>query len=198
MSEVIDTFKAVSRDPSGKGGARKLRAAGQAPAIAYGKGREPVYFSIDPKEFAKSRLHYGLSHLYHIDIEGGETIPALIKDVQVDAFRNKLLHVDFWSVDVTAPVSLSVPLEFTGRPKGVVKGGTFRALRRAVMLTGLPGQIPDLLVIDTADMDLSETINLENLDLPEGVKPTAEDNHAVAMVVAPKAGRVKAEEDKKK
>ena len=136
--------------------------------------------------------------MYHIDIEGGETIPALIKDVQVDAFRNKLLHVDFWSVDVNEPVNLSVPLEFTGRPKGVVKGGTFRGLRRAVMLTGLPGKIPDNLVIDTADMDLSETINLEDLDLPEGVKPTADDNHAVAMVVAPKAGRVKAEEDKKK
>jgi large subunit ribosomal protein L25 len=196
MSEILDTFKATSREPAGKSGARKLRLAGQAPAIAYGKGREPVYFSIDPKEFAKSRLHYGLSHLYFIDIEGGEKIPALIQDVQVDAFRNKLLHVDFWSVDVNTPVSLSVPLEFTGRPQGVVKGGTFRGLRRAVMLTGLPGKIPDSLTIETSHLDLSDSICLENLDLPEGVTPTADDNHAVAMVVAPKAGRVKAEEDK--
>jgi hypothetical protein len=64
------------------------------------------------------------------------------------------------------------------------------------MLTGLPGKIPDSLTIETGHLDLSESICLENLDLPEGVTPTADDNHAVAMVVAPKAGRVKAEEEK--
>jgi large subunit ribosomal protein L25 len=196
MSEIIDTFKAISREPAGKGAARKLRAAGQTPAIVYGKGREPLYFSIDPKEFAKSRLHYGLSHLYFIEVEGGEKISALIQDIQVDAFRDKLLHVDFWSVDLNSPVSLSVPLEFTGRPQGVVKGGTFRGLRRSVMLTGLPGKIPDSLTIETSHLDLGESVYLENLDLPEGITPTAEDNHAVAMVVAPKAGRVEDEEDK--
>ena len=63
------------------------------------------------------------------------------------------------------------------------------------MLTGLPGR--SRCPCYQQDMDLSETINLEDLDLPEGVKPIADDNHAVAMV-APKAGRVKAEEDKKK
>jgi len=196
MSQVVtDTFKAISRAPSRKGGARKLRASGLAPAIAYGKGREPIFFSIDPKEFAKSRLHYGLSHLYYIDVEGEEKIPALIKDVQVDAFRNKLLHVDFWSVDLSVPVTLSVPLEFEGRPQGVVKGGTFRGLRRAVMLTGLPGKIPDVLSLETSHLDLGESVCLENLDLPEGVTPTADDNHALAMVVAPKAGQVEAEEE---
>lgn len=197
MSELSDTFKATQRTPAGKGGARKLRAAGLTPAIAYGKGIEPVLFGIDPSEFAQARLHYGLSHLYHVVLEGGEKLPVLIKEVQVDDYRNKLLHVDFWKVDLTVPVTLSVPVEFDGRPKGVVKGGTFRALRRSVLLTGLPGAIPDSLHLNTNHLDLGESICLENLELPENVRPAADDNHALAMVQAPKAGRDDGEEETK-
>ena len=78
----------------------------------------------------------------------------------------------------------------TGRPAGVVKGGKFRQLRRNVDLVGRPGTIPNKLVIDITNLDAGESIRLENLDLPEGVKPAAEDNHAVCMVAAPKRGQL--------
>ena len=190
MSEVNGTLKAKGRAPNKKGGARKLRANGWVPAVAYGKGQEPVHFAVEPTEFVRARRHFGRTHLYQVAIEDGETLPVLIKDVQVDAFRNELLHVDFWRVELDQPVTLAVPVEFTGRPVGVVKGGKFRGLRRTVDLVALPGNTPDKLVLDTSHLDLGESIRLEDLDLPEGVKPAAEDNHAVATLIAPKAGQL--------
>ena len=194
MSEVNGTLKVKGRAPTKKGGARKLRATGWVPAVAYGQGHEPVHFAVEPTEFVRARRQFGRTHLYQVAIEGGDTLPVLIKDVQVDAFRNELLHIDFWRVDLEKPVTLSVPLEFTGRPAGAVKGGQFRGLRRTVALTALPGQTPDKLVLDTSHLDLGDSIRLEHLDLPEGVKPAAEDNHALATLIAPKAGQEEQEE----
>ena len=192
MSEVNGTLKAKGRTPAQKGGARKLRASGWVPAIAYGAGHEPVHFAVEPTEFIRARRQFGRTHLYQIEVEGGDTLAVLIKDVQVDAFRNELLHIDFWRVDLEKPVTLPVPVEFTGRPQGVVKGGKFRSLRRTVDLTCLPGKTPEKLVLDTSHLDLGDSIRLEHLDLPEGVTPAADDNHAVATLIAPKAGQLEA------
>ena len=74
--------------------------------------------------------------------------------------------------------------------KANFKGGKFRGLRRTVDLVALPGKTPDKLVLDTSGLDLGDSIRLEDLDLPEGVKPAAEDNHAVAILIAPKAGQL--------
>jgi len=190
MAEFKDVLAAQARKPSAKGAARKLRAAGRLPAVVYGKGVEPLHISIETKEFVESRKHFGKTHLYHVDVEGGNKVPVLIQDIQVDRLRRDVQHVDFWAVDLKKPVTLRINLEMTGRPAGVVKGGKFRQLRRTVDLVGNPGTIPNKLVIDITDLDAGESIRLENLDLPEGVKPAAEDNHAVCMVAAPKRGQL--------
>lgn len=190
MSNIQDVFKAEARSPNSKGAARKLRAAGRLPAVVYGQGQEPLHVSVSTKDFVEGRQHFGRTHLYHVDVEGGQKIPVLIKDIQVDRFRRDVQHIDFWAVDMSKDVTLRTDLEMVGRPQGVVKGGKFRQLRRNVDLVGRPGTIPNKLVIDITSLDAGESIRLENLDLPEGVKPAAEDNHAVCMVAAPKRGQL--------
>ena len=190
MSNFQDVLTAEARNPDSKGAARKLRAAGRLPAVVYGKGVEPLHISVETKQFVESRTHFGRTHLYYVDVQGGEKVPVLIQDIQVDRFNREVQHVDFWAIDLEKPVTLRVNLEMTGRPAGVVKGGKFRQLRRTVDLVGKPGTCPNKLVIDITKLDAGESIRLENLDLPEGVKPAAEDNHAVCMVAAPKRGQL--------
>ena len=64
----------------------------------------------------------------------------------------------------------------------------YKSLPHNIFGTG--ANIPNKLVIDITNLDAGESIRLENLDLPEGVKPAAEDNHAVCMVAAPKRGQL--------
>ena len=45
MSTV--SFSATKRDTTGKGVARKLRAAGQVPAVIYGHARQPQPLALD-------------------------------------------------------------------------------------------------------------------------------------------------------
>ena len=188
MSNVPTTLAAKPRQPGKKGVSRKLRASGWAPAIAYGPGREPVHFAVRPDDFIAMRRHYGRTHLFTIDVDGGETIKALIKDIQVDNLHRKLLHIDFWAADLTKHVSMQTRLEFTGKSIGVVKGGKFRMLRQTVMLKGPPGSIPEHFTVDITDLEIGDSIMLSNLGLPEGVIPDYDDDIPVATVVAAKVG----------
>ncbi len=43
-------LKAEKREESGKGAARKLRAAGRVPAVLYGHGVGPMAVSVDAKD----------------------------------------------------------------------------------------------------------------------------------------------------
>ena len=131
-------------------------------------------------------------------MENGETVPALIKDIQVDSFRNRLLHVDFWKVSLDQNVTLPVGLEFTGRCRGVVKGGKFQSLRRTIPVVGRPGTHPESVTMDIRNLDIGASIRVSELPLPEGAKPAGEDDYAIATVIAPKRGQMAKEEDKKK
>ena len=197
MSELSNVLKVKNREPGGKSQARKLRAENLCPAVVYGDGSEAVHFSLDSKAFVNARREFGRTHLYQLKMENGETVPALIKDIQVDSFRNRLLHVDFWKVSLATNVTLPVGLEFTGRCRGVVKGGKFQPLRRTIPVVGRPGAHPDSVTMDITDLDIGESIQVSQMPLPEGAKPAGEEDYAIATVIAPKRGQMAKEEEKK-
>ena len=53
-------FPATVRTAAGKGSARKLRSAGQIPAIIYGHGRDPQALALDAHTFGRllERISY--------------------------------------------------------------------------------------------------------------------------------------------
>jgi large subunit ribosomal protein L25 len=187
MSEIQDKITATPRSGSGKSVTRKLRAAGIAPAVVYGTGREATALSVNATELVRTRREFGASHIYSVDVEGGDSFRAYIREIQVDAVTREIQHVDFWAVDMDKPVTMEVRLEIEGRSKGVVAGGHFEKLRRVVRLTGLPTAMPDKVVLDISELGAGETYHVSDLVLPEGVAPAAgDDNYSLASVSIPK------------
>ena len=187
MSEIQDKIAATPRSGSGKSVTRKLRAAGMAPAVVYGSGREATALSVNAKDLVRTRREFGASHIYRVDVEGGDPFSAYIREIQVNAVTREVQHVDFWAIDMDKPVTMKVRLEVEGRSKGGVAGGHFEKLRRVVRLTGLPKAVPDKVVLDISELGAGETYHVSALVLPEGVTPAAgDDNYAIATVSAPK------------
>ena len=59
MVEVNNVIKCSPRVRKGKGSARKIRAEGQTPVVAYGPGSEPRHLKLDPYIFGFQRRKYG-------------------------------------------------------------------------------------------------------------------------------------------
>ena len=187
---MSDSLAVEVRETTGKGVARKLRAAGRAPGILYGHELEPVSLVFDPEalDLLVRKSDAGLNTL--IDLEGDSQVAGktvLIKDMQRHPVRGTLMHVDLYAINVTERISVAVPIHLVGTPEGVTMGGGLldHSLRE-VELDCLPRAIPDSVSIDVSALQLGDSLHVSDLDLPEGVELRTDAAQSVASVVAPR------------
>ncbi len=180
------TVAVDQRDETGKGPARRLRAAGQIPAIFYGRKTDPIKLALNAHEFRKLLEQGGSNPLFDLRIDETTTRSALLKERQVNPTDGKILHLDFHEVLMDEVVEVTVPVEFEGKPIGVEKGGDFLIVMREIRVSCLPGNIPAKIVVDVTTLELGHSIHVGEITLPEGVTPDMEAGIALASVTAPK------------
>lgn len=201
MLDINSTILAKGREAGGKkGAARKLRAMGRVPAIAYGPKQAPRHLSLDPKIFPLQRMRFGLGHLYDVNVSdaqdgGPQAFKCLIRDIQSDPVTRMLLHVDLYAVDMTRPLTVDVEIELTGKAAGIIDGGLLSQILRSAEVICLPSQIPAKLVADVTPLGVGDSLHLSDIKLPEGVKFSAQHDEAVALVVEPDAAPTTPAED---
>lgn len=199
MLEIGTTIVASTRTAGGKkGAARKLRAQGRVPAIAYGPKQSPRLLTLDPKLFPLQRKRFGLGHLYDVSVEEGQdggpaSFKCLIKNIQVDPVTRQLLHVDLFAVDMTRELDVEVNIELIGKAAGIIDGGLLTQILRSVQVKCLPDRIPTKLEADVTPLGVGDSLHLSDIKLPEGVRFTAHGDEAVALVAEPEAAPAETE-----
>ncbi len=134
------TIQGQKRESVGKKSTKALRDAELVPCVVYG-GKEPLHFSTEEKSF-KNLVYTPEAHTVSIEV-GGQTIPAVLQDIQFHPITDRILHVDFYQLSADKPVVMEVPVKITGRAKGVVAGGVLRQSFRKLKLKAVPANLPD-------------------------------------------------------
>ena len=129
------TIQGQKRESVGKKSTKALRDAELVPCVVYG-GKEPLHFSTEEKSF-KNLVYTPEAHTVSIEV-GGQTIPAVLQDIQFHPITDRILHVDFYQLSADKPVVMEVPVKITGRAKGVVAGGVLRQSFRKLKLKAVP------------------------------------------------------------
>ena len=102
-------------------------------------------------------------------------------DYQIDPVKHSLLHVDLLRVDVSKPVTVSVPIKPVGTAFGVkTEGGFEEMVSREVRIECLPLDIPESLEVDITDLHVGEAIRAK--DLPASDKWTLADFEQKVLV----------------
>jgi large subunit ribosomal protein L25 len=166
-----------SRDTRGKHRNRRLRLAGQVPAVLYGHGLECVPLSVD-SEAITAAIRHG-SRL--VSLTGAVTESAFIRDLQWDTFGTQIVHIDFTRISEHEIVEVRVPVELRGEAPGVREGGVVVQLIHEVELACPASVIPERLAVNINHLKLTETILLSALKLPEGAKVLAADMEAIVV-----------------
>jgi large subunit ribosomal protein L25 len=193
MSEVNLLVKA-GRTP-GSRESRRIRLTGQIPAIVYGKGvPEPVPVSVDARDLHNA-LHTeaGSNAIISLEIEGRDILTTMARVIERHPFRSEYRHIDFVTVDLTQTVIAEVNIQFEGAPVGVREGGVFSPRRTTVVIEVLPTEIPAFIELDVSDVELNESLRIEDLPELEGIVYT-EDPEAVIMSVTVPAAEIEEEE----
>jgi large subunit ribosomal protein L25 len=173
----------------GKGEAKRLRRAGQVPAILYGVA-EPMNIAVQPKDIYRLvHGHEGSTQLLRVSFaDSGEARMAIIRDLQYDPVSENLVHVDFQEVAMDRPIQVSVAVRHVGEAVGVKDTfGILEMILRDVQVSCLPGNIPQVLEADVTRLAIGDVLTVKDLVAPEGVRILNDPNQAVATVAPPAA-----------
>ncbi|MBN2289570.1 MAG: 50S ribosomal protein L25 [Candidatus Glassbacteria bacterium] len=168
---VEKKLKAETRDNFGKNEMRRLRRAGRVPGIVYGPGEEPLSVWLDHKEVA--HLLHGITvenTVIDLSISGkvNRNHQTLIREVQRHPYKPEIQHLDFYCLAKGRSVNVEVPIVLHGTPVGVRnQGGLVQHVLRDLEILVLPAQIPEHIVVDITDLEIGDSIHVEDLDLGE-------------------------------
>jgi large subunit ribosomal protein L25 len=181
-------LKAQIRETKGDGPAKALRRSGRVPAILYGCKTNPYMLSIDTHDLEILVKRGGISHsIINLDIDGLQGAkPAMVKEMQTNPVSQKILHVDFYEVDMKRKIWVNVPVTTTGKAIGVEMGGMLQIIRRELEVHCLPNAIPDAITIDITNLNVGESVHVNDIETDEGVDIPHEVNFTVLTILSPK------------
>lgn len=191
-------IEAVARAGTGKGAARAARREGLVPGVIYGGGEEPQTVNIKHNVLLKA-LKAGkfMSTLINLKVDGADN-RVICRAVQKDVVKDLPTHADFLRLSARSRINLYIPVDFINEDEcpGLKKGGVLTVVRNEVELKVTAGDIPEELVVDLAGLDVGDTINISNIDLPKGTRPMITDrDFVIANISAPSSLKSSESED---
>lgn len=185
MAEV--KLQVTKRESSGKGVARRARAAGKVPGVVYGRGMDPVAVEVDRRQFIQAlQTDAGMNVLLGLDIDG-ETITTLPRQIQRDPVRGTLLHADFVKVDMNVEVEAEVPVHLIGGEDapGVREGGVLEHPLFMVTVTALPADVPESIDADVSGLNIGDQLRISELPSTGKFEFVQDPETVVAAVAQP-------------
>ena len=159
---------ALSREETGSRAARRIRRAKSIPAVLYGKSNEPQTIAIDSVEF-ETLLRQGLTEntLINLLIDDEEKSSRLtmIREIQRDPMRDTFRHLDLVHIDLKETIKVDVPVRLIGQSVGVKAGGILEQKIYAIEIECLPTEIPSEFEVDVTEMNINDSIHLNEIDL---------------------------------
>jgi large subunit ribosomal protein L25 len=167
---------AFARTQQGTGASRRLRNAGQTPGIIYGGAAAPTLIAVD----GNALWHALKKEAFHgsvLDLElDGQAQQVLLRDFQMHAYKQLVLHVDFQRVDASQKLHTKVALHFVNAdvsPAVKLNGAIVSHVLNELEVSCLPGKLPEFITVDLSTLEAGQSIHVSQLTLPEGVTVVA-------------------------
>ena len=187
---TIHEIPATSRNDEGKGASRRLRRAGQLPAIVYGGHEPPKSIQLLHNTVLLASQHeWFYSAILDLDIEGKKQ-KVLVRDMQRHPFKAQILHVDFLRVSENEALRVRVPLHFLNQeksPAGKTSGVVISHNLTDIEVSCLPKDLPEFIELDLGSLKVGDIVHLSDIALPKGVEvPELKlgKEHDIAVVTA--------------
>ncbi|HQF57268.1 MAG TPA: 50S ribosomal protein L25 [Candidatus Magasanikbacteria bacterium] len=164
--------------------AEEIRSQGKLPGVIYGSEMKPISIMADYNNFEKLLREVGESSLVDFKIEGGETVKALIQDVQYDPVKGRMIHFDLRQINMSQEIHAKVILNFVGEAPAVKEvGGTLFKGLEEVEIKCLPQDLVSEIEVDLSVLKTCEdAIHVKDLILPKGIQIISNLDTMVAKV----------------
>jgi large subunit ribosomal protein L25 len=185
MAHIVN-LNATRRSDTGKGVARKLRAAGRIPAVLYGHGRDPEPLSVAVVDVEKALQGISAeSTVIDLAVDGTPT-QILIREIQRHPTRMNITHLDFYEIHAGETLTVEVPVRLTGTAEGVRNsGGVLEQFLRELEIEVLPRDIPEHIDVDVTELSVGDSIHVRDVSVPNA-EILNEPDTTICTVVPPR------------
>jgi large subunit ribosomal protein L25 len=187
---------AFNRTLQGSGASRRLRTSGQTPGIIYGGTEAPVMIALD----GNALYHALKKEAFHgsiLDLEiDGASQQVMLRDFQMHAYKQLVMHADFQRVDAKSKVHTKVTLHFINAdvsPAVKLHGAIVSHVLSEMEITCLPADLPEFIEVDLANIDVGHSIHVADLVMPKGVTAITHGSNQTVATAAVPAGHVAAD-----
>ena len=178
------------RTTTGNGPARRLRQAGQIPAVLYGPETESVLLSVNISDIERvlktGRIGQVLINLVIPNNGETSTKTVMVKELQIHPVSRNFLHIDFYEITMDRKIIVNVPVTTTGKSKGVEIGGILQIIRRELEVQCLPLNVPKSIEIDITNLEIGDSIHVADIPRQTDIEFLGDENFTVATVISPK------------
>ncbi len=174
---------------------KALRRSGFVPANIYGNKLDSVAVQVPTDELRLLMKGHGRTEIIYVQLDGAER-PTFIKNVQRNPVTDEVLHIDFHQIDLSAKITIEVPIHFVGLSPAVdTYGAILTHDLNAVLVEALPTNIPSSIEADVTGLtEIGHSLHVSDLVAPEDSEIVHDPEIVVARVDLPAAERSELEE----
>jgi len=183
------SLRVAARETEKKSEVKALRRQGLVPGVLYGLDKSAKMVRIDLAELRPAlQASHGTTLLVDLDVEGEkDPVTTVIREVQLHPVTREILHCDFLRVDMTRHYQVTVPVVITGEAVGVkMEGGVLDVHLREIDIRCLPGEIPESYVLDVSNLEIGDSIMVEEIQKLGQEEFVTHSDVAVVSVAAPR------------
>ena len=173
---MSDLLEVTARSVTGSKACQKLRQEGHVPAVLYGHGEACVDLVVR-RDAVEAMVRHGSKT---VELTGAVKSPALVRELQWNAYGTIPLHVDFLRIDPSEKINVVVPVEFRGECPGAKAGGKFKQVIRELEVECTAQTMPEVAVAHVAHLEAGNVLRVKHLELPQGAHATADAEAVVA------------------
>jgi large subunit ribosomal protein L25 len=174
------------RDGRGSKDAKALRAAGDIPGVIYSATTETQAIVVNARALRQA-VSGGLHTILDVTLDGdGATRPVLIKDLQLDPVRGRVVHIDLHEIRLDQVIQTVIPVQLEGHAEGVNMGGALNQPVHELHVDALPADLVDFITVDVSALEIGQSIRLSDLQAPPGITFTDDlESTVIATIAAP-------------
>jgi len=161
-------LKSTFRNDTGTSRSKKIRKEGSIPAVLYGKDIDVKNIQIDTKEFKEILRSEGRNAIVDIELDG-ESYFAMLKDVQTNPISNNIIHLEFYNIDRSQKVEVTIPIRLVGKEISKIEGAVVHQLDE-VEIRCPSTKIPRQIELDISELVLGHSLHVSDLEDIEDIE----------------------------
>jgi large subunit ribosomal protein L25 len=184
----MDRVKLQVKPREGRGtkDAKALRASGEIPGVIYSATTETQPIVVNARALRQA-VAGGLHTILDVTLDGdGASRPVLIKDLQLDPVRGRVVHIDLHEIRLDRVIQTVIPVHLEGHAEGVIMGGALNQPVHELHVDALPADLVDVITVDVSALEIGQSIRLADIPAPQGVTFTDDlESTVIATIAAP-------------